>query len=48
MYKNHDSTLSLFYEKLATFSNSKDLNFILGDFNFDAFNHNVYARLNKC
>ena len=42
IYRKHDSALSSFYENLETLNNNTSLNFIIGDFNLDALNEEIY------
>ena len=42
IHRKHDSALSSFYENLETLNNNTSLNFIIGDFNLDALNEEIY------
>ena len=44
IYRKHNSALSSFYENLETLNNNS-LNFIIGDFNLDALNEEIYVTL---
>ena len=45
IYRKNSSTLSSFYRNLEILNNHINLNFILGDFNLDAFNPEILVRL---
>ena len=43
IYRKNDSALS-FYKKLESLNSVTNLNFIVGDFNLDAFSHKIFIR----
>ena len=45
IYRKHSSVLSSFYENLETLNNNTNLNFIIGDFNLDVLNVEIYVAL---
>ena len=47
IFRSHGSVSSSFYGQVETLNDNKNLNFIIGDFNIDAFNQEVCARVSN-